>query len=402
MSDKVVIYSKQEIIGVTENKVKISGFVRSPGSYDYVENMDIRDLLFMASGYNDEKRANRLLFGRADLLRVGSNLNDKVLIRLDLEKILKNDIKYLLKPGDDLKIYSRDLFEDEKIVTISGMVNTPGSYELTDGFNLRDIILKAGGFKGENKSYRLEISSFVNSADGTLSSLKTYMVDNVESSFINQKNTSLNTLLKPKDFISVFAQGIENHHTVEVEGEVSFPGTYVLPNRNAKLSDIINRAGGPTAYANEVATFIKRGNEIIAVRYDKVSKRKKSKYNIELIDGDTLTFKRKLNTVTVKGEVRNPGVFQYVDGLRAKDYVELAGGFSKNAAKYQSSVLHPNGFSEKIGLIGDKNIFDGSVVNVPAKEQVEKFSFTEYATNLTSIYTDLVQAVTLLTLLGKE
>ena len=106
--------------------------------------------------------------------------------------------------------------------------------------------------------------------------------------------------------------------------------------------------------------------------------------------------------MTVKGEVRNPGVFQYVDGLRAKDYVELAGGFQKNAAKYQSSVLHPNGFSEKIGLIGDKNIFDGSVVNVPAKEQVEKFSFTEYATNLTSIYTDLVQAVTLLTLLGKE
>ena len=78
-------------------------------------------------------------------------------------KNIKNDIKYLLKPGDDLKIYSRDLFEDEKIVTISGMVNTPGSYELTDGFNLRDIILKAGGFKGENKSYRLEISSFVNS-----------------------------------------------------------------------------------------------------------------------------------------------------------------------------------------------------------------------------------------------
>ena len=58
---------------------------------------------------------------------------------------------------------------------------------------------------------------------------------------------------------------LRNHHTVEVEGGVSFPGTYVLPNRNAKLSDIINRAGGPTAYANEVATFIKRGNEIIAV-----------------------------------------------------------------------------------------------------------------------------------------
>ena len=402
MSDRVVIYSKEQIIGEVKNKVEISGFVSSPGSYDYVENMDIRDILFMASGYTDKKRANKLLFGRADLLRINSNLNDRFLIRLDLEKILENETKYLLKPGDEIKIYSKDLFEKKKNVTITGMVNRPATYELADNLNLRDIILKAGGFKGENKSYRIEISSFINSSDGTLSSHKTHMIDNVEASFINQKNTSLNTLLKPKDFISVFAQGIEDHHTVEVKGEVLFPGTYVLQNRNVKLSEIINRAGGPTAYANEVATFVERDNETIAVRYDKVSKRKKSKYNIQLVDGDILTFKRKLNTVTVKGEVRNPGVFQYVDGLKAKDYIRLAGGFNKDAAKYQSSVIHPNGFSEKIGLIGDKMIFDGSEINVPAKEQVEKFSFTEYATNLTSIYTDIVQAVTLITLLGKE
>ena len=74
MSDRVVIYSKEQIIGEVKNKVEISGFVRSPGSYDYVENMDIRDILFMASGYTDKKRANKLLFGRADLLRIDSNL----------------------------------------------------------------------------------------------------------------------------------------------------------------------------------------------------------------------------------------------------------------------------------------------------------------------------------------
>ena len=115
MSDRVVIYSKEQIIGEVKNKVEISGFVRSPGSYDYVENMDIRDILFMASGYTDKKRANKLLFGRADLLRIDSNLNDRFLIRLDLEKLLENETKYLLKPGDEIKIYSKDLFEKKKM-----------------------------------------------------------------------------------------------------------------------------------------------------------------------------------------------------------------------------------------------------------------------------------------------
>ena len=47
-------------------------------------------------------------------------------------------------------------------------------------------------------------------------------------------------------------------------------------------------------------------------------------------------------------------------------------------------------------------IYDGSIINVGTKAQVEKFSFTEYATNLTSIYADLSQAYLLIILAGNQ
>ena len=37
-------------------------------------------------------------------------------------------------------------------------------------------------------------------------------------------------------------------------------------------------------------------------------------------------------------------------------------------------------------------IHDGSIINVPIKDEENKFSFTEYATNLTTLYADISQA----------
>ncbi len=401
MGDKIIIYSKEQISGAPKKKVSIIGFVKSPGSYDYTENMDIRDLLFIASGYQDKDRAEKLLFGRADLMRIGKNIYDKKLIKLNLKEILNNGTNFPLKPGDALTIYSKDLFDKTKVTTISGMINKPATYEIIDNMSLRDLLLLAGGFKGDNKNYKIEISKFINSPDGTLSLPRTHIVKNIRSSFIEEKDPSLNTLIMDKDFVSVFAQGIEDHHTIEIEGEVVYPGTYVLPNRNAKLSDVVSRAGGLTDYANEVATFINRGGENISIRYDEITRKRKSKYDITLIDGDVLKFERTVNIVKVQGQVNSPGVFQYIEGFKAKDYIKLAGGFTKDAARSHSSIKHRSGFSEKLGYLANKKVYDGSEILVPAKEQVEKFSFTEYATNVTMIYTDLLQAVTMLALLGR-
>ena len=39
-----------------------------------------------------------------------------------------------------------------------------------------------------------------------------------------------------------------------------------------------------------------------------------------------------------------------------------------------------------------QKIFDGSIINVGKKEEYVPFNFTEYVTNLTTIYADITQA----------
>ena len=107
--------------------------------------------------------------------------------------------------------------------------------------------------------------------------------------------------------------------------------------------------------------------------------------------------------VTIVGEVSSPGVYQFIKKKSLNDYIKIAGGFSNNAEKSSAFVSYPNGRSRKRSVFGfSPPVLDGSVVKVFSKEESEPFSFTEYVTNLTTIYTDLIQAYTLLTLLGRN
>ena len=47
-------------------------------------------------------------------------------------------------------------------------------------------------------------------------------------------------------------------------------------------------------------------------------------------------------------------------------------------------------------------IYDGSKINVVAKEQVEKFSFTEWVKSYTDIWADLSQAYLMIILAGRS
>ena len=69
--------------------------------------MKVSNLLFMGSGLKDKTHANKLFFGRADLIRTNEDLITKSVIKLNLENLLKygeNDLE--LKKGDRLIVYS--------------------------------------------------------------------------------------------------------------------------------------------------------------------------------------------------------------------------------------------------------------------------------------------------------
>ena len=80
----------------------------------------------------------------------------------------------------------------------------------------------------------------------------------------------------------------------------------------------------------------------------------------------------------------------------------MAGGYTRNASIRASYVEYPDGRSKQFSFYKRIRVADSSVINIGAKEQIEPFSFTEYASKLTSIYADLTQALLLVTLAGRN
>ena len=94
--DEVRIFSKSEIEGLIKNEVFITGSVKNPGTYDLVEKMRIKDLLFIAGGFEDDSFSMNIFLTRAHLARFNKLTKKKDLIILNLKEIIDEEKGNLL------------------------------------------------------------------------------------------------------------------------------------------------------------------------------------------------------------------------------------------------------------------------------------------------------------------
>ena len=148
MGDEIRIYSISDIREVLPANVEIRGFVKRPGIYPIVDGITtLRELLFRAGGPQDKLHLNKIYNNRADLIRFEDDLYTKEILKFKMADVLDTtkNINPILKIGDEIVIYSIDIFENNKTVTIRGDVVNPGNYELKTNMVINDLILEAGG-----------------------------------------------------------------------------------------------------------------------------------------------------------------------------------------------------------------------------------------------------------------
>ena len=81
------------------------------------------------------------------------------------------------------------------------------------------------------------------------------------------------------------------------------------------------------------------------------------------------------------------------------NYIKLAGGMTRDASRYSSFITHPDGTTKRLSYFTPTaKVYDGSILTIGRKEEVEPFSITQYATNITEIYSEFLQLYLLLTL----
>ena len=411
MGDKITIYSKSEILGGMKYSYQIKGYVKKPGIYDLTKNIKLSDALFLAGGLNDSVFYSSILLDRVDIIRTTNNYFDKEILSYNLKKILEdsNNIDPLLKDGDEILVYSKDLYRTKKSVTIEGAIITPGEYDLKVDMSLLDLLLESGGLEDEKLKYKVEIARLTNSIKGGLINPKIKFIsfeielEDNDFNFVKElnKNNKLNYKLSNNDHVSIRKAGNLDYGFVEIEGFVKFPGKYILNGESETISSIISRSGGITEGAYPQASTLTRDSILIRISFDKIISSKRSKMNFKLRDGDKIFIGGKTNVVTVNGSVKSPGSFPFNKNKNLKYYISIAGGYKKNAARWSSYVTYPDGTSKDLSIFNPSpKILDGSVITVVEKEEVEPFSFTEYVTNITSIYADVIQAIALLRIIN--
>ena len=65
-------------------------------------------------------------------------------------------------------------------------------------------------------------------------------------------------------------------------------------------------------------------------------------------------------------------------------------------------ITYPNGQSKILKFYNSPKVLDGSIITITSKMETEPFNITEYITNLTSIYSELMQAYLIVLLAARN
>lgn len=392
-----------------DNVVSLVGGVEKAGDYEWREGMRVSDLI---AGVEDLRPKADRDYGlvrregpdggvaihqfnpRAALASPGSG-SDLTLTPRDVVMFFDRDDvagrSRLILPLLDEQRAQSSPEQGTGIVSISGLVHFPGEYPLTAGMRITDLLAAAGGMT--DAAYAL-------SAELTRMKLSGRAGAGVEHVLVNslnslETNASGNLALRPYDVLNVKPiPEWRERETVEILGEVRFPGTYVI-RPGETLAGVVERAGGLSERSfAEGAVFTRsklkekedeqRARLINRLEADVASLALQAKASDEsqkaeviaasllarlrstealgrlVIDlsgqlkgaseqilqaehGDRLFVPKIPHEVSVVGEVQFPTSHLHEQRLGAQDYVKRSGGFTAKADEDKVFTVRANG-----------------------------------------------------------
>lgn len=388
------------ILAKFENKVSIKGSVYRPDDYEFVTGMTVKSLVEKAEGVTQDAYLTHAI-----LIREKEDLT-KEITYVNLKEVLGGEGDIPLRKNDELVISSLFEFNSKKVLHIHGEVKNPGEYPYIENIKLYDLILMAGGFT-DGASRVVEVTSMIikDAPSGQTSRVSDVKVIEIDTLLVNQ---GANVALSPYDVVTVRKKPtFEKLDLVTINGQVEYPGSYVISDKNERVLDFINRAGGLKYYANPEGLRVIRTSEVantdgtkgtrevvIPINYDKIIRHSGSKENFILQRGDVLIVPEKKGTVGIFGQVQLSSEIPYFS-KKLKKYINYSGGFGEHPHKKRIYVIQPNGLAKAtkrfLGIPIYPSIKPGSSIIVPTKPAVDdkgKITAGEWAV-IASVITSL-------------
>ena len=214
----------------------LGGAIKVPAIYELKNEKTLADLLRLAGGLGDTA-----FKGRVQVMRVKGR-QEMVLFDEDLEKVMTKYHDLPLVDGDFVEIFPVSGLVEKK-VTIAGAVKNPGEFGFNDNMRVSDLISYAGGLLMQASKEEAEITRVRITQQGPETShiyVKLYGASG---------SSQQNVVLQPNDYLFIRAvPDWTTYKTVQIAGEVKFPGTYTVK-KGETLSSVLARTGGFTSKA---------------------------------------------------------------------------------------------------------------------------------------------------------
>ncbi len=416
-----------KILDRFSNKITLKGAVYRPGFYEHSQGLMLSKLIANADGLTPEAFTQRGI-----IKRVNDDYSKEMLSFNPIEIINGKQKDIELKKNDEIEIGLSKDYKQEYTITIQGEVKKPNIYPYYENQTLKDLIFAAGGYTDASSIDRIEIASRIDLDKYDSKSNDLSNVINITS----QKDLDLkgaDVKLKPWDIVTVRVKpGYKNQVKVKIEGEVLYPGTYVVANKNEKVSNLLNRAGGLTGSAFLKGIYITRTNKAnilkdttdiyfkklksqikdssssvtseyanptfkIGLNVDKLLADTNSLENIYLQEDDIVNVPKQKREIKVNGEVLFPTEVVYVPDQNLKYYIERAGNFTELADKRRVIVLNANGVAARtkkfLFFKTYPKVEEGSEVFVPKYAERKKGLSTTETIAIASAATGLASLI---------
>ena len=351
-NDVLFIPSKRDMEG--ERTFVITGEVRYPGTYVYAENTTIEDLVLQAGGLTEAASTAKVnVYRRINNARsLGSeeSMTQTFTFALKDGFVIDGEQGFTLEPYDQVVIRRSPTYMEQKNVSVSGSVNFPGFYAMTDkNYRLSDLVKDAGGVDnfGYAKGARLERRMTEEERQQQEASLRAAQIALYEEA-MQSDNGKFD--LERADSLLLMKLDIGNTFPVAID-----------------LEEAMKHPGGVD--------------------------------DIVLRENDRLIVPQYSSTVKVSGDVMYPISMNYRKGESLKYYIEHAGGYGDNARKRRVYAIYANGSVELLSHHSKKAVQPGCTVVVPSKKQKNKMTTAEYAAMGTSAASIATMMVTIANIL---
>jgi protein involved in polysaccharide export with SLBB domain len=295
-------------LGVTElvlanflidHQVVLYGAVHGPGRYFVGPTVALPDLVQAAGGTSNWADTSAV---EVTSTAVDARSGRSVTSRITLSKPAGTYASYRVRPQDVLRFNTVYADNDNGTVTVQGEVRSAGSFQIRRGERLSELLLRAGGLTNIAYPYGAVF-------------LRKSVANMEHESYLRAAKEAEDQLL-----VAMTRVGTDK----------------ISPDTFTSMQGFINDLRKQKAVGR---ISINADPSILATRPD---------MDILLEPDDIIYIPQRPSTVSVLGQVRQPGSYVIRPHMTIRDYILRAGGYTPTAEESDAYIVFPDGSARKV------------------------------------------------------